>query len=100
MKWTQTEKDTLPARYSCQLILENATDEQLQDKSHPSDAMIVTYEFGGITSTDLVRGKRGDIFNLYYDSFGKDVVKLIDFGYGTVNPILWGYQSKEKKKKK
>lgn len=80
--------------------MENATDEQLKDKSHPSDAMIVTYEFGGITSSDLVRGKRSDIFNLYYDSFGRDVVKLIDFGYGTINPKLWGYHSKEKKKKK
>lgn len=100
MKWTQNEKNTLPGKYKCQLLLENGTDEQFQDKSFPSDAMIITYEFGGEISRDLVRGKRSDIFNLYYDSFGKGVVKRIDFGYGGVNPKLWGYQSKEKKKKK
>ena len=36
---------------------------------------------------------------MYYDRYGKGSVQRIDFGYGAVNPKLWGYKSKDKKKK-
>jgi hypothetical protein len=37
---------------------------------------------------------------MYYDKYGKGAVQKIDFGFGTVNPKLWGYKSKDKDKKK
>jgi hypothetical protein len=37
---------------------------------------------------------------MYYDRYGKDSVKRIDFGYGQMNPKLWGVKPKEQKKKK
>ena len=97
---TQEEKTNLQKKYSCQLLLENATPEQLKDKNQPSDAMIITYEFGGSKSCDLIRGRRGDIFDLYYDYFGTGVVKSIDFGSGTISPTLWKYAQKPQTKKK
>lgn len=99
-KWTQEEKTNLQKKYSCQLLLENATPEQLKDKNQPSDAMIITYEFGGSKYCDLIRGRRGDIFDLYYDYFGTGVVKSIDFGSGTISPTLWKYAQKPQTKKK
>ena len=36
---------------------------------------------------------------MYYDRYGKGAVQRIDFGYGAVNPKLWGYKSKDKDKK-
>ena len=40
------------------------------------------------------------IFDLYFDKFGKGSLQGIDFGYGNINPSMWGYKVKEKKKKK
>ena len=40
------------------------------------------------------------IFDMYYDRYGKGAVKAIDFGYGSVNPKMWGYKAPEKKKRK
>ena len=61
---------------------------------------IITYEFGGTTSRDLIRGRRIDIFDLYYDYFGAGVVKSIDFGQGNISPTLWRYSQKPQTKKK
>ena len=36
---------------------------------------------------------------LYYDKFGKGSLQGIDFGKGNINPSMWGYKTKEKKKK-
>ena len=47
---------------------------------------------------DLGR-KTVELFDMYYDKYGKGAVQTIDFGYGTVNPKLWRYKSKDKKKK-
>jgi hypothetical protein len=49
---------------------------------------------------DLCRGTRVRIFDLYYDKFGPNAVKKIDWGYGRVNPRLWGYKSSPSKTKK
>ena len=99
-KWTQDEKNNLQKKYSCELLVENATPEQLKNKNQPSDAVVITYEFGGTTSRDLIRGRRIDIFDLYYDYFGPGVVKSIDFGQGNISPTLWRYSQKPQTKKK
>ena len=40
-----------------------------------------------------------NIFDMYWDKF-REGLKSIDFGYGRVNPRLWGYQSPKTKKRK
>jgi len=40
------------------------------------------------------------LFDLYYDMYGKNAVQKIDFGFGSVNPKLWGVKPKKEKKRK
>jgi hypothetical protein len=98
--WLENEKKDLPPKYSCQILLENGTTEQLKDTSWPNDAYIITYKINDKIYKDLCRGSRVKIFDLYYDKFGANVVKDIDFGYGRVNPRMWGYVSKNNKANK
>jgi len=90
-----------PSSYGCQIIQEKTTLEQAKDKSLPSDARLIWYIVDGETHIDLTRCKKmSDLFDLYYDKYGPGSVQKIDFGYGTVNPKLWGYKASDKKKRK
>ena len=90
-----------PSAYGCQILLEKTTIEAANDKSFPNDAKLIWYIVDGQTYVDLTRCKKKvDLFDLYYDKYGPGSVQKIDFGYGTVNPKLWGYKSSDKKKKK
>jgi len=100
LEWTQEEKNTLPPRYGCQILLEDTTIEQAKDSSFPNDAYLIWYEIDGKTHIDLCRGSRVKIFDLYYDKFGPGAVKKIDFGYGRISPKVWGYKQPERKKRK
>ena len=40
--WSKEEKDLIHT-YGCQLIAENATTEQIEDRKLPTDTMIVSY---------------------------------------------------------
>ena len=40
----------------------------------------------------------GQLYTFYFD--GPGAIQKIDFGYGRVNPKLWGYKQPEKKKKR
>ena len=93
------ERTFLPSTYGCDILLENTTVERAKDSSFPNDAYLIWYVLDGKERIDLVRGKRSDIFDLYYDNYGPGVVQKIDFGYGRTNPKLWGYKQPEKKKK-
>ena len=73
---------------------------ELRKTNYPSDAMIVTYKVKDKVHFDLCRGSKVNIFDLYYDKFGKDSLQGIDFGHGNINPQMWGYKTKEKKKKR
>ena len=97
--WTKEEKELIHT-YGCQLIAENATTEQLENKQLPTDTMIVSYKVEDKLYKDLCRGTTVKIFDLYYDKFGKDSVQKIDYGYGTVNPNQWGYKPPEKKRRR
>ena len=44
--------------------------------------------------------KMVNIFDMYYDKYGKDSIKAIDFGHGTIKPSQYGYKSPDKKKRK
>ena len=95
------EKKFDPSDYSCEIILEKTTVEKSDDRKFPSDAFNVTYVVEGETRLDVTRSaKMVNIFDMYYDRYGKDCVQKIDYGYGTVNPGQWGYKAPNKKVKK
>ena len=89
-----------PSDYGCQILLEKTTLEMANDKSFPNDARLIWYIVDGVEYMDLTRCKKtSKLFDMYYDRYGKGAVQKIDFGFGAVNPKLWGYKSKDKKKK-
>ena len=89
-----------PSDYSCQILQEKTTLEAANDKTLPNDARLVWYVVDGVEYIDLTRCRKTvELFDMYFDKYGKGAVQRIDFGYGTVNPKLWGYKSKDKKKK-
>ena len=91
----------LPHEYGCEIILENTSIEKAKDSSLPNDAYLIWYVVDGEDRIDLTRtAKRVNLFDMYYDKYGPGSVKKIDFGYGRVNPKLWGYKQPEKKKRK
>ena len=94
------EKTINPAIYGCEIILEKSTLQQVKDPSFPSDAKLIWYEIEGKTYMDLCRGRNVKIFDMYYDKYGQGAVQKIDFGYGRVNPRLWGYKKPDNKKRK
>jgi hypothetical protein len=94
------EKTILPATYGCEILLEKTTLEKAKNKSFPNDAYLIWYQIGDKNHLDLVRGSKSRIFDMYYDNYGPEVVKKIDFGYGTVSPRMWGYKAPDDKKRK
>tara|TARA_Y100000591_G_scaffold85810_1_gene72399 strand:+ start:704 stop:1051 length:348 start_codon:yes stop_codon:yes gene_type:complete len=97
--WDKKEKEAI-AEYGCELLIENANQEQLGKTNYPSDAMIVTYKLKDKVHFDLCRGSKVNIFDLYFDKFGKGSVQGIDFGRGNISPAMWGYKAPDKKKKR
>ena len=90
-----------PSDYWCEIILEKTTKEKAEDKSLPTDAFNVFYVVDGEEHLDVTRSaKMVNIFDMYYDRYGKDCVQKIDYGRGTVNPHQWGYKAPEKKRKR
>ena len=60
---------------------------------------MIWYIVGNQKFVDLVRcGKVSKLFDMYYDKYGKGSVQRIDFGYGTVNPKLWGANLRKTRK--
>ena len=90
-----------PKDYSCEVILEKTTRDKANDRKLPSDAFNVYYIVDGEDRLDVTRsGKMVNLFDFYYDKYGKESIKKIDYGQGTVNPSQWGYKSPEKKKRR
>ena len=90
-----------PSEYSCEILQEKTTHEKANDRKLPSDAFNVTYVVEGETRLDVTRsGKMVNVFDMYYDRYGKGSVQKIDYGHGTVNPSQWGYKAPSKKVKK
>ena len=95
------EKKFDPSVYSCEIILEKTTLDKAHDRKLPTDAFNVTYVVEGETRLDVTRsGKMVNVFDMYYDRYGKDCVQKIDYGHGTVKPSQYGYKSPEKKKRR
>jgi len=90
-----------PKDYWCDIILEKTTQEKSLDRSLPTDAFNVTYVVEGETRLDVTRSeKMANVFDLYYDKYGKDSIQKIDYGHGTTRPNLWGIKSTPPKKGK
>jgi len=97
----ENQKLVLPHEYGCEILLEKTTFNVAKDSSFPNDAYLIWYIVDGEECIDLTRGaKRVNLFDMYYDKYGPGAVQKIDFGYGRVNPKLWGYKQPEKKKKR
>ena len=96
--WDKKEKEAI-GEYGCELLVENASQDELKKTNYPNDAMIVTYKIKNNVQFDLCILSKVNIFDLYYDKFGKGSVQGIDFGHGNINPAMLGYKTKEKKKK-
>ena len=97
--WSAEEKKLI-GTYGCQLIYEDATEEQLVDRKVPTDSMIIYYKVKDKVHKDLIRGSQVNIFDLYFDKFGKDSVQKMSYGHGTVSPSQWGYKPPEKRKRR
>ncbi len=93
-------KENLPQEYGCEVLIKNGTWEQVTTKDAPNDARIVKYELEGKLCYDLTRGpKVSKIFDMYWDKY-REGIKSIDFGYGRINPKLWGEKKQEKRTRK
>jgi hypothetical protein len=98
---SENQKLVLPHEYGCEILLEKTTLGKAKDSSFPNDAYLIWYINDGQECIDLTRAaKRVNLFDMYYDKYGPGAVQKIDFGYGRVNPKLWGYKQPEKKKKR
>ena len=98
---TKEEIKFNPSDYWCEIILEKTTLEKAEDKSLPTDAFNVTYVVEGETLLDVTRSeKMMNIFDMYYDRYGKDAVQKIDYGAGAIRPNLWGLKATPPKKGK
>lgn len=97
--WTPVEKETCKSRYGCDIMIENGSYAEVCTKDAPNDAYIVKYTVDDKICFDLTRGSRTRLFDMYWDKF-RENLKSIEFGYGRVNPKLWGYQKPQKKKRK
>jgi hypothetical protein len=99
-EYKSESRSTLPSSYGCEILVEDGTWEQVTTKDAPNDARIVKYVVDEKVCYDLTRGpKVSKIFDMYWDRY-REGIKSINFGYGRVNPKLWGEKPKEKKKRK
>ena len=97
--WTSAERETCKSRYGCDILIENGTYADVCTKEAPNDAYIIKYVVDDEVCYDLTRGGRVKLFDMYWDKF-REGIQSIDFGYGRINPKLWGYQAPKTKKRK
>ena len=95
----QIEKNT--EQYSCQIVLEKTTKDKADDRGLPSDAFNVTYIVEGKEHLDVTRSeKMANVFDMYYDKYGKGAIQSIEYGHGTIRPNLWNVKPPERKRRK
>ena len=97
--WSKEEKELSMTLYGCEIMGEKCTEEELRNKNLPNDTYIISYFQNEKLFHDLVRGRRVKIFDMYWDKI-RNNIQNIDFGYGTINPKVWGYQKPKQKTRK
>lgn len=71
-----------------------------KDKSLPRNSYLVKYIIDEEIKFDIVQsGSRVEIFDFYYDTYGKGALLDISWTEGTINPRLYGISSSEDKKR-
>ena len=100
--WSLKEKETLPDKYSTELVVENCHKDEEKNTQFPLGAYIITYkDSNGDVRKDIVRASaKVNLFDMYYDKFGANSLISIDYGHGTVNPKLYGIKVPNKTKKR
>ena len=98
--WTSEERKTCKDNYSCEIIVSNGTPEEIYNPHTPNDAFVVKYIVDDKQVSDLTRGTKTKIFDMYYDRFKQGALQSITFGNGSIKPNLWNYQTAPTKKKK
>lgn len=85
---------------SIKIVHENCNLNLAKDKSLPTNSYLVTYELDGKVLYDIViSNKRSDIFDAYWDKYRNDL-KTICWTDGKFNSKMWGYKTKEDKRRK
>jgi hypothetical protein len=83
-------------------IIHKDCDKSLsKDKSLPVNSYLVTYLVKDTEKYDIVQaGGKVEVFDNYYDEYGKGSLQLIQWTDGKVSPKVYGYVPKEKKRRK
>jgi hypothetical protein len=96
--WTTEEIANLK-KYRISLFKESCSIEDSLNPDMPYDVYLVVYHFNDSECMDLVRcAKTVDIFDAYYDKFGKESIKKIKQSAGKINPKLFSTKQESKSK--
>jgi hypothetical protein len=83
------------------LIHKNCDPLVANNKSLPRNSYLVTYQDSKDVKYDIVQaGSFVEVFDNYYDQYGKNSIIKIQWSQGTVNPKSYNYQVRDKKSKK
>jgi hypothetical protein len=83
------------------IIHKNCDPSVSNNKSLPRNSYLITYLEDDQTKYDIVQaGSFVEVFDNYYDQYGKGNILKIKWTEGTVNPKSYNYQVKDKKTKK
>jgi hypothetical protein len=84
------------------MLIHKQCDKALaNDKSLPINSYIITYLLDDEKMYDIVQASSVcEVFDKYYDDYGKGSVQEIKWTNGKVSPKMYGYKPKETKKKR
>jgi hypothetical protein len=82
------------------IVHQNCDPELTNDRSLPYTAYLVTYEVDGVIAYDIaIPHSKVELFDYYWDKY-REGLKTFKQSEGRVNPKMWGFQTKETKKKR
>jgi hypothetical protein len=84
------------------MLIHKQCDKALaNDKSLPINSYIITYLIDNEKMYDIIQASSiCEVFDKYYDEYGKGSVQEIKWTNGKVSPKTYGYKPKETKKKR
>jgi hypothetical protein len=84
------------------MLIHKQCDKSLaNDKSLPINSYIITYLLDDEKMYDIVQASSiCEVFDKYYDDYGKGSIQEIKWTNGKVSPKMYGYKPKETKKKR
>jgi hypothetical protein len=83
------------------ILKKECSPSDANDKSLPINSYIITYVVKGKELYDIVQASSFvEVFDKYYDEYGKGAIKDIRWSSGRVNPKTYGIPPKENKKRR